>query len=162
MSNQEEPEKNNKNVLEKQDSVEMSSQLSSTFTEDSLNTDSGSDKDRTARSRTSHDQDNLDTNKTGESVETSDTETDLVTTAVLIQSPGSDQSSLEREKQEDLEVFGLPADMYASYENNDHHDDDDEEFFFDSDLNLEANIDDHIVAAELLRPERLDTVEEVS
>ena len=162
MSNPEEPEKNNKNVLEKQDSVEMSSQLSSTFTEDSLNTDSGSDKDRTARRRNSHDQDNLDTNKAGESVETSDTETDLVTTAVLIQSPGSDQSSLEREKQEDLEVFGLPADMYASYENNDHHDDDDEEFFFDSDLNLEANIDDHIVAAELLRPERLDTVEEVS
>ena len=58
MSNQEEPEKNNEIVLEKQDSVEMSSQLSSTFTEDSLNTDSGSEKDRTARSRTSHDQDN--------------------------------------------------------------------------------------------------------
>ena len=163
MSNQE-PEKNVKNVLEKQDSVEMSSQLSSTFTEDSLNTDSGSDKDRTARSRTSHDPDNLDLNtkQAGESVETSDTETDVLTTAVLIQSPGSDHSSLEREKQEDLEVFGLHADMYARYENNDHDDDDDEEFFFDSDLNLEANIDDHIVAAELLRPERLDTVEEVS
>ena len=37
-----------------------------------------------------------------------------------------------------------------------------DEFFFDSDLNLEAGVDDNIVAAELLRPERLDTVEEVS
>ena len=30
------------------------------------------------------------------------------------------------------------------------------------DLNLETHIDDQMVAAELLRPERLDTVEEVS
>lgn len=59
--------------------------------------------------------------------------------------------------------FSTLNDLYQSYfryENND--DDDEEEFFFDSDLNLEAHIDDNIVAAELLRPERLDTVEEVS
>ena len=98
----------------------------------------------------------------GRRSETSDTETDLQTTALLVQSPGSDHSSLERERQEDLEVFGLHQDMYSRYESKDEYEDDDDEFFFDSDLNLEAAVDDHIVAAELLRPERLETVEEVS
>ena len=51
--------------------------------------------------------------------------------------------------------------MYSRYESKG-EDEDDDEFFFDSDLNLEAAVDDNIVAAELLRPERLETVEEVS
>ena len=144
-----------KRSLEKQDSVDVSSQLSSAFTEDSLN--SGSDKDKTSTARTGAD----DGPSGGRRSETSDTETDLQTTALLVQSPGSDQSSLERERQEDLEVFGLHQDMYSRYESKD-EDEDDDEFFYDSDLNLEAAVDDNIVAAELLRPERLETVEEVS
>ena len=142
-----------KRSLEKQDSVDVSSQLSSAFTEDSLN--SGSDKDKNSSARTGAD----DGPSGGRRSETSDTETDLQTTALLVQSPRSDQSSLERERQEDLEVFGLHQDMYSQY---DSKDEDDDEFFFDSDLNLEAAVDDNIVAAELLRPERLETVEEVS
>ena len=146
--------------LDKQDSVDASSQLSAAFTEDSLN--SGSDKD-TRSARTGEEDSGGRLRMPGESEETSDTETDLATTAVLVPSPGSDRSSLERERQEDLEVFGLHADMYSRYEDREPgQDDEDEEFFFDSDLNLEASVDDHIVAAELLRPERLDTVEEVS
>ena len=126
-----------KAVMEKQDSVEVSSQLSShsAFTEDSL------DRQKS---------------------ETSDTETDQAAVTIRPQSsqltsPSSNTSSLERERQEDLEVFGLHADMF-SYEN----DQEDHEFFFDSELNLEAGVEDNIVAAELLRPDRLDTVEEVS
>ena len=146
--------------LDKQDSVDASSQLSAAFTEDSLN--SGSDKD-TRSARTGEEDSGGRLRMPGESEETSDTETDLATTAVLVPSPGSDRSSLERERQEDLEVFGLHADMFSRYEDREPgQDDEDEEFFFDSDLNLEASVDDHIVAAELLRPERLDTVEEVS
>ena len=140
--------------------MDASSQLSAAFTEDSLN--SGSDKD-TRSARTGEEDSGGRMRMPGESEETSDTETDLATTAVLVPSPGSDRSSLERERQEDLEVFGLHADMYSRYEDREPgQDDEDEEFFFDSDLNLEASVDDHIVAAELLRPERLDTVEEVS
>ena len=157
-SNAEEADKErteDKRSLEKQDSVDVSSQLSSAFTEDSLN--SGSDKDKNSTARPSVD----DGPSGGRRSETSDTETDLQTTALLVQSPGSDHSSLERERQEDLEVFGLHQDMYSRYESKD-DDEDDDEFFFDSDLNLEAAVDDHIVAAELLRPERLETVEEVS
>ena len=142
--------------LDTQDSVDMSSQLSSAFTEDSLN--SRSDKDKTSIAKTGQE----DSHSGGRRSETSDTETDLPTTALLVQSPGSDHSSLERERQEDLEVFGLHQDMFSRYERKDENEDDEEEFFFDSDLNLEATVDDHIVAAELLRPERLDTVEEVS
>ena len=142
-----------KRSLEKQDSVDVSSQLSSAFTEDSLN--SGSDKDKNSSSRTGADDDPSG----GRRSETSDTETDLQPTALLVLSPRSDQSSLERERQEDREVFGLHQDMYSQY---DSKDEDDDEFFFDSDLNLEAAVDDNIVAAELLRPERLETVEEVS
>ena len=149
---EEEKEEDTAAVLEKQDSMEVSSQLSvnSAFTEDSLNNDSGSDKERrTVRMM---------------SAETSDTETDQMTTVVannnLVSSPNSDDnSSLERERQEDLEVFGLQPGMFRRFEE-DHEPED--EFFFDSDLNLEAGIDENIVAAELLRPERLDTVEEVS
>lgn len=144
-----------KRSLEKQDSVDVSSQLSSAFTEDSLN--SGSDKDKNSSARIGADDDPSG----GRRSETSDTETDLQTTALLVQSPRSDQSSLERERQEDLEVFGLHQDMYSRYESKD-EDEDDDEFFFDSDLNLEAAVDDNMVAAELLRPERLETVEEVS
>ena len=157
-SNAEEADKErteDKRSLEKQDSVDVSSQLSSAFTEDSLN--SGSDKDKNLTARPSVD----DGPSGGRRSETSDTETDLQTTALLVQSPGSDQSSLERERQEDLEVFGLHQDMYSRYESKE-EDEDDDEFFFDSDLNLEDAVDDHIVAAELLRPERLETVEEVS
>ena len=127
--------------LVKQDSVDVASQLSShsAFTEDSLDLESVRQKS-----------------------ETSDTETDQAAVTIRLQSsqltsPSSNTSSLERERQEDLEVFGLPADMF-SYENGQQ----DEEFFFDSDLNLEGGVEDNIVAAELLRPERLDTVEEVS
>ena len=157
-SNAEEADKErteDKRSLEKQDSVDVSSQLSSAFTEDSLN--SGSDKDKNLTARPGVD----DGPSGGRRSETSDTETDLQTTALLVQSPGSDQSSLERERQEDLEVFGLHQDMYSRYESKE-EDEDDDEFFFDSDLNLEDAVDDHIVAAELLRPERLETVEEVS
>ena len=127
--------------LVKQDSVDVASQLSShsAFTEDSLDLESVRQKS-----------------------ETSDTETDQAAVTIRLQSsqltsPSSNTSSLERERQEDLEVFGLHADMF-SYENGQQ----DEEFFFDSDLNLEGGVEDNIVAAELLRPERLDTVEEVS
>ena len=127
--------------LVKQDSVDVASQLSShsAFTEDSLDLESVRQKS-----------------------ETSDTETDQAAVTIRQQSsqltsPSSNTSSLERERQEDLEVFGLHADMF-SYENGQQ----DEEFFFDSDLNLEGGVEDNIVAAELLRPERLDTVEEVS
>ena len=101
-------------VLEKQDSVELSSQLSvnSAFTEDSLNNDSsGADKERrTVRLAVKV--------AMGESAETSDTETDQVTTVVanntnMVSSPHSDDnSSLERERQEDLEVFGLQPGMF--------------------------------------------------
>ena len=128
--------------LVKQDSVDVASQLSSNsaFTEDSLDLES-------VRQRS----------------ETSDTETDQAAVTIRLQSsqltsPSSNTSSLERERQEDLEVFGLHADMF-SYENGQQEE---EEFFFDSDLNLEGGVGDNIVAAELLRPERLDTVEEVS
>ena len=128
--------------LVKQDSVDVASQLSShsAFTEDSLDLES-------VRQRS----------------ETSDTETDQAAVTIRLQSsqltsPSSNTSSLERERQEDLEVFGLHADMF-SYENGQQEE---EEFFFDSDLNLEGGVEDNIVAAELLRPERLDTVEEVS
>ena len=128
--------------LVKQDSVDVTSQLSShsAFTEDSLDLES-------VRQRS----------------ETSDTETDQAAVTIRLQSsqltsPSSNTSSLERERQEDLEVFGLHADMF-SYENGQQEE---EEFFFDSDLNLEGGVEDNIVAAELLRPERLDTVEEVS
>ena len=127
--------------LVKQDSVDVASQLSShsAFTEDSLDLESVRQKS-----------------------ETSDTETDQAAVTIRLQSsqltsPSSNTSSLERERQEDLEVFGLHADMF-SHENGQQ----DEEFFFDSDLNLEGGVEDNIVAAELLRPERLDTVEEVS
>ena len=127
--------------LVKQDSVDVASQLSShsAFTEDSLDLESVRQKS-----------------------ETSDTETDQAAVTIRLQSsqltsPSSNTSSLERERQEDLEGFGLHADMF-SYENGQQ----DEEFFFDSDLNLEGGVEDNIVAAELLRPERLDTVEEVS
>ena len=171
-----------KKSLETQDSTDGSSQLSvtsSAFTEDSLNTNSGSDKYNKITNKTvprqdsTEDEDNTKV-RTGESEETSDTETEQVNTAVHVHSPASDQvhsptsdqvispasdHSSERERQEDLEVFGLRSDMYTNYE--DDHDDEDE-FFFDSDLNLETHIDDQMVAAELLRPERLDTVEEVS
>ena len=144
--------------VERQDSVEVSSQLSvnSAFTEDSLNTDHSEER-RVVTTVRSSDNTRL---RSGESVETSDTETDQVTTALMVTSPGSDHSSLERERQEDLEVFGLQPGMFSRYETDEPEEG--EEFFFDSDLNLEANIDDNIVAAELLRPERLDTVEEVS
>ena len=37
--------------------------------------------------------------------------------------------------------------MYSRYESKD-EDEDDDEFFFDSDLNLEAAVDDNIVAVE--------------
>ena len=67
-------------------------------------------------------------------------------------------SSLDREKQEDLDIFGLPPDYYSKYE----EDEEEEEFYFDSDLHLDCAIEDQIVAAELFRPERLDTLEEVS
>ena len=129
-------------ALVKQDSVDVASQLSShsAFTEDSLDLESVRQKS-----------------------ETSDTETDQAAVTIRLQSsqltsPSSNTSSLERERQEDLEVFGLHADMF-SYETGQQ---DEEEFFFDSDLNLEGGVEDNIVAAELLRPERLDTVEEVS
>ena len=129
-------------ALVKQDSVDLASQLSShsAFTEDSLDLESVRQKS-----------------------ETSDTETDQAAVTIRLQSsqltsPSSNTSSLERERQEDLEVFGLHADMF-SYETGQQ---DEEEFFFDSDLNLEGGVEDNIVAAELLRPERLDTVEEVS
>ena len=129
--------------LVKQDSVDVASQLSShsAFTEDSLDLESVRQKSETSQE---------------------DTETDQAAVTIRLQSsqltsPSSNTSSLERERQEDLEVFGLHADMF-SYENGQQ----DEEFFFDSDLNLEGGVEDNIVAAELLRPERLDTVEEVS
>ena len=127
--------------LEKQDSVDVTSQLSShsAFTEDSLDVDS-------VRQRS----------------EASDTETDQAAVTIRLQSsqltsPSSNTSSLERERQEDLEVFGLHADMFS-----DEQDQEEGEFFFDTELNLEAGLEDNIVAAELLRPDRLDTVEEVS
>ena len=89
------------------------------------------------------------------------------------------------ERQEDFDIFGLPPNYYAKYEEED-EDADSGEFYFDSDLNLDAEVEDQLVAAELLRqecwarkevvigfqveerqppfprPERLDTVEEVS
>ena len=127
--------------LEKQDSVDVTSQLSShsAFTEDSLDVDSVRQKS-----------------------EASDTETDQAAVTIRLQSsqltsPSSNTSSLERERQEDLEVFGLHADMFS-----DEQDQEEGEFFFDTELNLEAGLEDNIVAAELLRPDRLDTVEEVS
>ena len=108
-------------------------------------------------------EDSLDLESVRQRSETSDTETDQAAVTIRLQSsqltsPSSNTSSLERERQEDLEVFGLHADMF-SYENGQQEE---EEFFFDSDLNLEGGVEDNIVAAELLRPERLDTVEEVS
>ena len=129
-------------ALEKQDSVDVSSLLSShsAFTEDSLDTDSVRQRSETS----------------------GDSETDQAAVTIRLQSsqltsPSSNTSSLERERQEDLEVFGLHADMF-SYE----AEQEEPEFFFDSSLDLEAGLEDNIVAAELLRPERLDTVEEVS
>ena len=65
--------------LDKQDSVDASSQLSAAFTEDSLN--SGSDKD-TRSARTGEEDSGGRLRVPGESEETSDTETDLATTAV--------------------------------------------------------------------------------
>ena len=142
--------------VERQDSVEVSSQLSvnSAFTEDSLNTDHSEER-RVVTTVRSSDNTRL---RSGESVETSDTETDQVTTALMVTSPGSDHSSLERERQEDLEVFGLQPGMLSRYETDEPEEG--EEFFFDSDLNLEANIDDNIVAAELLRPANYDYISE--
>ena len=62
-----------------------------------------------------------------------------------------------------MKVFGLPSDYYAKYEG---IEEEEAEFFFDSTLELERQedpeLEDRLVAAELLRPERLDTVEEVS
>ena len=62
-----------------------------------------------------------------------------------------------------MKVFGLPSDYYAKYEG---IEEEDTEFLFDSTLELERQedpeLEDRLVAAELLRPERLDTVEEVS
>ena len=85
------------------------------------------------------------------------------------------------ERQEDFDIFGLPPNYYAKYEEEE-EDADSGEFFFDTELNLDADVEDQLVAAELLRclsrnlqiipkpvhfiswhrPERLDTVEEVS
>ena len=66
--------------------------------------------------------------------------------------------SLDREREEDLDIFGLHPDYYSKYEENN----EEEEFYFDSDLHLDCEIEDNILAYELLRPERLDTLEEVS
>ena len=84
--------------------------------------------------------------------EGSDTEIEELGTAK------QDNSRLDKERQEDLDIFGLPPEYYSKYE----EDDEEEEFYFDSDLHLDCEIEDQIVAAELLRPERLDTLEEVS
>ena len=54
----------------------------------------------------------------------------------------------------------MPPNYYAKYEEEE-EDADSGEFYFDTDLNLDAEVEDQLVAAELLRPERLDTVEEV-
>ena len=92
--------------------------------------------------------------------EGSDTENDDLNTVKQRDSPNSSHSSLDRERQEDLDIFGLPPDYYARFEEDDEVMD--EEFYFDKELRLDSKIEDEIVAAELLRPERLDTVEEVS
>ena len=39
---------------------------------------------------------------------------------------------------------------------------DEGDFYFDHELDLDTGLEDQLVAAELMRPERLDTVEEVS
>ena len=150
--------------------------LNSGFTEDSLNIDSGSDKEtggsgdsgtsdsaKADKSTARHTSSPAKVRSSSENLlesEGSDTENDDLNTVKQRYSPHSSHSSLDKERQEDLDIFGLPPDYYARFE-----EDDDEmegEFYFDRDLNLDCDIEDQIVAAELLRPERLDTVEEVS
>jgi hypothetical protein len=90
-------------------------------------------------------------------VDSEDSDTKIEELATVKQANNS-RVRLDKEKEEDLEVFGLPPDYYSKYD----EDEDDEDFYFDSDLHLDCEIEDQIGAAELLRPERLDTLEEVS
>ena len=162
--------------------LETQVSLTSVYTDDSLNTDSVSEKE-TEDSVGGSDSATPDSGQADKSTarhvggivkqtsstenllesEGSDTENDDLNTVKQKYSPHSSHSSLDKERQEDLDIFGLPPDYYARFEEDD--DDNDEiegEFYFDRDLNLDCEIEDQLVAAELLRPERLDTVEEVS
>ena len=119
---------------------------------DNMNTEQGRDKGTASQTNSEVKQRQSSNNL----IDSEDSDTEIEELATVKQT--NSRVSLDKMKQEDLEIFGLPPDYYSKYE----EDDEEEEFYFDSDLHLDCEIEDQIVAAELLRPERLDTLEEVS
>ena len=77
-----------------------------------------------------------------------------------IDSPDNSSESVDNVRQEDMKIFGNQLDVNRKYAESE--DGSEEEFFFDSNLHITLDIEEQIESAELIRPERLDTLEEVS